>query len=78
MEKRPPVRQGEAALLVRLQGTVAHSEQGTLGRKLRLKALGWGGRCRAGAWACRTRVRQQLPCGRAGRRWGCLQREKTP
>lgn len=78
MEKRPPVWQGEAALLVRVQGAAANPKEGALGRKLRLKALGWGGRCGAGAWVCRTRVRQQLPCGQAGRRRGCLQREQMP
>lgn len=34
------------------------------------------GRCGAGAWACGTRVGQQLPCGRAGRRQLRLQREQ--
>lgn len=37
---------------------------------------GWRGWCGAGAWACGTRVGRQLPCGQAGKRRLCLQREE--
>lgn len=79
METRPRVQQGEAALLVRARGAAARPEPGPReeaeaeGSELGAQP---GGRRARGAWTCGHRVGQQLPCGWAGSRRLCLQREQ--